>query len=253
MSTPNLAEYRSSPTEQKRIASLVSLLDGVSGSVLDIGARDGYISVRLAECFERVTALDLELPTINHPRITCVKGNILALDFPTGAFDAVICAEVLEHIDPAQLPKACTELARVAKKVALIGVPFEQDIRVGRLTCLSCGKINPPWGHVNQFSESRLKSLFSTMTAAKVDFIGTTTERTNFASALLNDLAGNPYGDYNQEEPCVYCGAKLVAPGPRNVPQRLLTRAAVTLNRLQRPFISPRPNWIHIRFARNDG
>ena len=39
-------------------------------SVLDVGARDGYLSRLLTEHFTSVTALDLEKPSIAHDRIS---------------------------------------------------------------------------------------------------------------------------------------------------------------------------------------
>ena len=34
------------------------------------------------------------------------------------------------------------------------------------------------------------------------------------------DLAGNPYGTYGQEEPCIRCGQKLVKPQEFSLAQR---------------------------------
>ena len=36
-------------------------------------------------------------------------------------------------------------------------------------------------------------------------------------STLLLDLAGNPFGTYDQEEPCIHCGAKLKPPPRRSI------------------------------------
>ena len=50
----DLTEYRNSDLEQKRIRDLINLLPQHGGSVLDIGARDGYISNLLTEFFDLV-------------------------------------------------------------------------------------------------------------------------------------------------------------------------------------------------------
>ena len=115
-------------------------ISGNGKSALDIGARDGHFSVLLTELFGDVTALDLEKPTVSHNKITCVKGDITSLDFDDNTFDLVFCAEVLEHIPPHLLKKATFELSRVSREFLLIGVPYKQDIRVGRTTCYSCGE-----------------------------------------------------------------------------------------------------------------
>ena len=59
----------------------------------------------------------------------------------------MIAAEVLEHI-PSDVEDAAREIARVARKRVIVGVPYGEDNRIGRITlrALHCGTINPPWG-----------------------------------------------------------------------------------------------------------
>ena len=249
----DLGEYRASEAEQARVASLQSLFPSERGSAIDIGARDGYISKVLARIFGRVVALDLTMPDVVGENITCVEGNVLDLPLEDNTFDLVLCAEVLEHIPPAQLPRACDELTRIAKGHVLIGVPYRQDTRVGQTTCRSCGKTNPPWGHVNRFTEDKLKALFPKCSAEKIDFVGTNSEATNWAAATFMTIAGNPFGTYEQDEPCVHCGAVLVGPASRSFFSKVATKAGSVCRSLQQPFIKPHPNWIHILFRKNSG
>jgi Methyltransferase domain len=242
----DLTEYRNNSAEKARVGDLISLLPAADESVLDIGARDGFISRLLTSHFSKVTALDLEMPSIDHERIECVKGDITDLRFPDAVFNLVLCAEVLEHIPPHLLELACRELARVSQAHVLVGVPYKQDIRVGRTTCGACGKINPPWGHVNRFDEDRLSRLFPGFVVVKMSFVGETDIQTNWLSCLLMDAAGNPYGTYSQEEPCVHCGAKLSTPKERSLFQKVLTKAAFFALKAQKPFVKAHPNWIHL-------
>jgi SAM-dependent methyltransferase len=243
----NLAEYGKNKKEQERICDLMDLAEKVKGtSVIDIGARDGDISQLLTNYFDVVTALDILQPNIKHKKIVCVKGDVTALQFPTNSFDLVFCTEVLEHIATNQLEKACSEIERVAKHHILIGVPYKQDIRVGRTTCYTCGKKNPPWGHVNVFDEKRLKRLFKGTEVSRISFVGNNDKATNFISTFLMDLSGNPYGTYKQKESCIYCGSKLLYPPERNLLQKILTRIATYLTILQKQFITFHPNWIHM-------
>ena len=246
----DLTEYRASAPERKRIADLMRLLPLDLDSVLDIGARDGFISKLLARHFPKVTALDLEEPRKNDGRIRCVKGDVTSLNFPDDSFDLVFCAEVIEHIPSRTLVRACGELSRVAREYLLIGVPYKQDLRVGRLTCRACGKKNPPWGHLNSFDENGLKELFPEFKVVGLSFVGEGAAGTNPFSTFLTDLAGNPYGDYSQEEPCVYCGAKFRSPPERNLLQKALTKIACYVNEAQKAFSKRRPNWIHILFKK---
>ena len=246
----DLTAYRNSQAERQRVGDLLGRVPDGIHTAIDIGARDGFISSKLADRSVRVTALDLERPTLADSRIVCVKGNATALDFEDASFDLVFCAEVLEHIAPPELAKACRELVRVSRRYVLIGVPYKQDIRQGRTTCRQCGRTNPPWGHVNAFDERRLATLFAGCSVLDQAFVGEAEMGTNWIAAGLMSAAGNPFGTYEQEEPCVHCGAALRRPPDRTVVQKVCTRLAEYTRTAQRPFFKPRGNWLHVLFER---
>ncbi len=249
----DLTRYRESDSEKKRtedLMRLIRLVSDKSKKVLDIGARDGYFSKLMAEHFENVTALDLKKPSIHHKNVYCVGGDITDLKFSDNSFDIVFCAEVLEHIPIQLLDRACSELTRVSGNFLLIGVPYKQDIRIGRTTCYSCGEKNPPWGHVNCFDRNRLTELFPLFNVNKNTFVGKTDTCTNFISTFFMDLGGNPYGTYMQEEVCIHCGRKLKSPPGRNLLEKIFTKAAFYTRNIQKPFFRVHPKWIHILFEK---
>ena len=246
----DLSDYRNKPSEKLRVADLMRLIPKGIRSVLDVGARDGHLSLELTAHCDAVTALDLEMPLVDHPQVTCIKGDATKLSFEANTFDLVFCAEVLEHIPSPHLENACLEISRVASRYVLIGVPYKQDTRNGRMTCLSCGRKNPPWGHVNQFDEIRLQQLFPNLSVAEVSFVGEAEMRTNWLSAYLMDAAGNPYGTYEQDEPCIHCGERMRRPPSRTLLQRLATKAAHLTRRLQAVVHRPHGNWIHVLLAK---
>lgn len=248
--TMDLFEYRASSAEKQRTDDLLRLFPSSGKVALDIGARDGHFSLLLTERFDRVIALDLSRPEIDHPQVQCVRGNAAALEFADKSMDFVFCAEVLEHIPPAILATVCQEIERVASAKILIGVSYRQDIRMGRTNCTACGKTNPPWGHVNSFDESRIAALFVGCKVDSISFVGTTTNQTNAISTRLMDLAGNPYGTYDQQEPCIHCGSALAPPPQRNLAQKLATKAAFLARGATQIFSRPRSNWIHVLLSR---
>jgi hypothetical protein len=140
---------------------------------------------------------------------------------------------------------------RVARHAVVIGVPYRQDTRLDRTTCNHCGKTNPPWGHVNTFDEHKVSSLFPRCSLVKTSFIGTTKDRTNALSTWLMDLAGNPWGVYEQDEPCIHCGQRMNPPSSSPLPQKLMAAMALRLNRLQSRLNRTHPNWIHMVFQKN--
>lgn len=243
----DFSAHRTTITERARTSDLMEALPPDRRmSVLDVGARDGWFSTLLADKYDRVTALDLEVPEITDPRVECLQGDARNLQMHDGAYDLVFCAEVLEHIPPEDLRKACSELTRVADKYVLIGVPFKQDLRIGRTICNVCGRRNPPWGHVNSFTEEKIKGLFPRCVIRSVSLIGQNNECTNSVSTALLDFAGNPFGTYHQEEPCIYCGSKLEKPPKRNCIQRVATRLAFYIQNAQKLFHRPHARWIHV-------
>ena len=249
----DLTEYRESDSEIHRTNDLIRIIKTINGSSnysLDIGARDGHFSRLLASYYDSVIALDLEKPSFKYDNVTCTQGDVTNLKFDDDYFDLVFCAEVLEHIPNNMLENACNELSRVSNEYILVGVPYKQDIRVGRITCFSCGEKNPPWGHVNSFNDEHLENLFPEYSIKEKSFVGRTNSFTNSISTALMDYAGNPYGTYSQEEPCIHCGKKLIPPPKRTFLQKIATKAAFYTKHIQAPFAKEHPNWIHILFQR---
>ena len=234
--------------EHERELDLMRLLPSAFDSALDVGARTGHFSRLLADRTSRVVALDLTAPAIDHPHIESIAGDIQHLPFSDASFDFVLCTEVLEHIPDVE--KACRELARVTRQWLVIGVPYRQDTRVGRNTCLHCGHINPPWGHINTFDEQRLLGLMPTLASQKISFIGENRQFTNALATRLMDWSGNPWGTYEQDEACLRCGHKLQPPPRGGTLQRAVAAVALRLSRIESARRSPRPNWIHILFRR---
>ena len=246
----DLKAYRSSEQEQARTSDLLGLLPTGRKSVLDIGARDGHFSKLLTERFDRVTALDLRVPGFQYHRVECITGDVTRLPFRDEAFDCVFCTEVLEHVPNVEI--ACREISRVVRHEVVVGVPYRQDTRVGRTTCRSCGKPNPPWGHVNTFDTARLEELFSPMKPRRQSLVGVNRDATNPLSCLLMDWGGNPWGPYSQDEPCIYCGMRLTPPARRSLAMRLSSALAARINGAQRLFTKPHANWIHVVFVKTD-
>lgn len=238
------------PNEKLRIEQILKLIPGNQDTILEIGARDGYLSPLLTNFARHVTALDLTIPRIEHEKITPIQGDVTNLQFENNYFDTVVCTEVLEHIRPSDLSKACQELTRVTKHHLIIGVPYNQDTRLGRTTCQNCGHKNPPWGHVNIFNKERLIKLFPALKPVNIILVAQNRLRTNRISTLLFDYAGNPWGTYTQEEPCVNCGNTLLPPENRNFTQKVATRVGHYINNVQRFCSQPKPTWIHVLFEK---
>lgn len=86
------------------------------------------------------------------------------IDYPDGYFDAVVMSEVLEHLDDLILGQTIAECARVLRNGGYFygTVPADENLVDNNVVCPDCGKLFHRWGHVQQFSYSRLRNIIST-------------------------------------------------------------------------------------------
>jgi len=141
-------------------------------SVLDAGCGEGELLRRAVRGGCRIVSLDRSREALAEWRTnrqkdtgqeacaTAVCGSVLALPFARGAFDAVVCLEVLEHLeDPAA---ALRELMRVARKAVVLSVPYEPYFRIGNLLR---GKYLDRWGnhpeHVQHWNLRRFRDFLT--------------------------------------------------------------------------------------------
>ena len=141
--------------------------------VLDIGCGEGRHSLGLHVDREiNAVGMDLSLKDMRtaksrikdfsiskNNKSSCVfgAGSIHSLPFNDNLFDAVICSEVLEHLD--SLESAVSEIVRVLKPGGVLAVSVPRY-----LPELICWKLNPgysktPGGHVRIFKQTQLKKL----------------------------------------------------------------------------------------------
>ena len=240
------AAARDDPEERLRARDLLRLMPDQGRVALDIGAGDGFFSLVLAQRFERVISLDLVRPKLEHPRIDTVQGDAALLQFADKSFDFVLCTGVLQQIERARLAQVGRELQRVCAGSLLVGVPYREDLRIGRTTCTQCNSHNPPHGHVNAFGPRRLASLFAPGSLVETSLVGQRRARTNSLARCLFDFAGNPGGTYGQAERCIHCGNRIVAPPPRTPAQRLLTRLGAWAHSATAWAAPPRARWLHM-------
>jgi SAM-dependent methyltransferase len=85
---------------------------------LEIGPGNGLVAWLLRRGGASVTTLDIE-PSVEPD----VIGSVAALPFGDGAFDAVICCEVLEHLPWEFFPSCLQEIRRVGSGPCVLSLP----------------------------------------------------------------------------------------------------------------------------------
>jgi SAM-dependent methyltransferase len=104
-----------------RYDPLLAFAGDADGPVLDAGAGAAGLATYLPA--HPIVAVDLEFD--GHPLAALggVRGSVLSLPFPNGAFSTVIASDLFEHLGPAARPPALRELLRVTRTVLVVGFP----------------------------------------------------------------------------------------------------------------------------------
>lgn len=139
--------------------------------ILNIGVGRGGLEKLLIENKNQVSCLDPNEKSIRNLRSRFGLGNRArvgfsqAIPFDDDSFDIVVMSEVIEHLTDTVLEETLTNIHRVLRPGGkFIGtVPAEQDLRNDQVVCPDCGKVFHRWGHVQSFSEERLRSMLSAL------------------------------------------------------------------------------------------
>ena len=140
--------------------------------LLDMGCGEGRHSIgALLETSANVVGLDLSINDLNiaksrlsdfdtenlETHCTFSVGNITDIPLEDSSLDAVICSEVLEHVESPE--ESIIEMIRVLKPGGIIALSVPRYLP--ELICwkLSTEYSQTPGGHVRIFKQSQLKSL----------------------------------------------------------------------------------------------
>jgi hypothetical protein len=143
-------QYGRDPYYDARCQTVLDIIPSDARSVLDVGSGRADISNRLPKPW-RVVALDYALTPLRYSERLAVQGSVTHLPFPAGAFDLILCLEVLEHLPDADLRPAVAELQRVAREWLLVGVPFDEDLSARETRCPTCRHVFNADGHLRRF------------------------------------------------------------------------------------------------------
>jgi SAM-dependent methyltransferase len=229
---------RTSVSERTRLAATLALLPPGTRTLLDVGCGRGELLHQADVPF--AVGTDLARRGIRHLRRPAVIASMLELPFPDRAFEVVLCAETLEHLDPADLPRAAAELRRVAARSLVITVPYAEDPLAWSHRCPACGTVFHLHGHRSVFTPERLIALFPG--AARYEARGAWPVRP-MSPALLRFRTGTlGLWKYTRHTRCPACGNREFV----NHERRLLYRAVDALNDLLHPRKS-RFRWLLLR------
>lgn len=127
----------------------------IGPEVLELGCCFGFLSLRLAAAGFRVTATDLTGGTIEllsrmapqlGAEVDTLVADARAVARPDGSADTVLAVHLIEHLKPAEGDEVVAEMLRLARRRAVVAVPFEDEA-------------NATWGHVRRFDLDELAAV----------------------------------------------------------------------------------------------
>lgn len=137
--------------------------------VLNIGVGHGGLEIILQKKGVDVYSLDPDETSIQSIRDILFIGDKAMVGISENIpvkekyFDAVIMSEVLEHLTHESMIKTLQEVYRVLKTGGkfISTVPAEENLYTSKTVCPDCGKQFHRWGHIQNFSQSSILTVFN--------------------------------------------------------------------------------------------
>lgn len=132
--------------------------------VLDVGCGNAWLAEALIPREKTVISLDIATENlkkakrkVDHPNHFTVRADVLDLPFEPGSIDAIVSAEVMEHVADVELYVA--NILRVLKPggTAVISTPYNENIQ--HSLCVHCNRSTPHHAHLHAFDEHSLDGI----------------------------------------------------------------------------------------------
>lgn len=169
--TPTTAE------DYERIKTISNLFPHNVESIVDVGCGNGVFVnflVNGSRKYKRVCGVDRSITALGFVKSEKIQASIDKLPFHDNEFDLVLCLEVIEHLPQNIYRQGLKELTRVSNKYIIVSVPNEQNIEIGRITCLDCRTLFNPDLHLRSFTRDSVSNLLNDygFTCKEIIFVG---------------------------------------------------------------------------------
>lgn len=150
----------------RRFVEVLKVIKPVDGPVLDIGCHGGTFTSKILSRIgtKKIYGIDISHSAIEYARGKIPYGHFEVTDaaklpFKDKFFNAVICLEVLEHVDDPV--KVITEIYRVLKKQGYAVILVPTDNKLFKLVWALWTMYYPVWrhAHVQSFRNSVLENI----------------------------------------------------------------------------------------------
>ena len=151
--------------ENRRLhEAILTKLPAEARTVLDVGCGGGWLAGAIKDRVESLVSFDISLDNVlgtlqlnPAPSHRGVVGDVLALPFSDASFDAVVSAEVIEHVP--DVNGYLHQIVRVLKPGgrAVISTPYKETIQYS--LCIHCNNPTPHNAHLRSFDERSLDGM----------------------------------------------------------------------------------------------
>jgi len=132
--------------------------------ILDVGCGNGWVAKNLIPKNHVVISMDISILNplkavrkYSHSNHLGLVADGLALPFRPNSVDAVIAAEIMEHVvDPALFIKRLYEALKPGGRI-IITTPYNEKIEFS--LCIHCNKATPRHAHLHSFHEKNIPHL----------------------------------------------------------------------------------------------
>ncbi len=202
---------RKSDYQEERVEKTIAAIPDAVRTILDVGCNRGYVTNRI-DGASVVVGIDLNRSALTEARCLKACGDARRLPVKDRSADLVMLTECLEHLDDAGLALACAEAGRVARRYLLVSVPWRQNLDIAMMRC-RCGHRFHAYGHIQRFSEKRLRNLFQNFSLVMVTYAGERRPAISIATRFRQ--YGGRYAAFDGAR-CDVCGNTTFPPSPRN-------------------------------------
>lgn len=144
----------------ERITVTQSFIPAEVNSILDLGCGDGAITNQFAEKGFNVFSADFSSAAIQFAKGKRVISNVNDVPFANQQFDAVVCAETIEHLPEGVYEKALSEIERITKQYIIISTPNQEYLPDSNIRCGKCGNLFHRNLHTRSLDRNTHKTLF---------------------------------------------------------------------------------------------
>lgn len=190
-----------SPDERRRVRRVVNLVPAGTEAVLEVGCGVGSIINEINA--PRVVGVDFSRIALQRVIGEKVIADAGFLPVREGAFDTIICSEILEHLEDNSLFRCIDEIIRIRPSTIVLSAPHKENLNESCCYCAKCRSHFHVHNHVQSFSVKDIDTFFRGYSRSAVEFTTVRSPTPQFLLALRRRFRYYAYVDGAR---CTHCG-----------------------------------------------